>query len=186
MMEAEFAPIAIGVLGGVVVGGGLSLWRSARECDERCEFLQDMRGEMAEAFAGADRILSDDRTPTSVRVMFLYLLHAYSDDGVGERLARAILDRKEVEPQEPEDDALAVALRRLADVDPSLARTAHQALGALLMGLLIYYYGDQLKATKVQRRLASDPVSVWSRLGAIVGLNDHHHHGNGGSGVAHA
>lgn len=182
MMEAEIGAVTTALLGGLVVGGGLSLWRSAREQDEKCEFLRDVRGDLSAAFVGADELLGDARTPVPLRVVLLVMLHGFADEDIGLRLAKAMFLDEQDSDKRVEENPVSVAMRGLADVAPALERTAHRTLVALSMGLLVVHFGDGLKATRVQRDLANDPASVWSKIGETV---DSVGHGNGNH-IAHA
>lgn len=183
MIGAEVVAIVASGLLGALAGGSFSLWRAIKEQEDKCAFLADMRTEICSGFKSADAVLSDPRAPSAVKALLFYLLEAYADDEVGKKLASTVFRDDEPTGEVLDSNPFAAGMRTLADIDPALARAAHRALGALSMGLFVVHFGDGITAKRVQRELASDPVSIWSRLGALVTGS---HSGSRGGTTIHA
>lgn len=177
-MESDLAPLAFLAIG-AVVGAGISLLSKAKQLEDKAEFLQDAKRDMRKAFDDADLLMCDERVPERVKLFLRTLLAMHASEDLGRRFASAVF----MEPRRSDetDDSISVAMRQLAEVDPALERLAHRTFVILILGLFVVHYGDGIQATRVQHDLATDPNSVWSRLGSAVGLGGPSH----GGGVAH-
>lgn len=188
MMTVD-SSISVGVAG-VALGVAASLWQRKAVLESNCAFFSFAKKDLAEAMDGADRVLSDARTPEIIRVMIKNLLVSYYSEDIGRTLAKGFVGHisgdREISPEEvkPEDNPISVAMRELADIDPGLERDAHRAMMTMILGLSVVHFGDHLEASKVQNEGARDPNNLWSKVGRSFGIGNNHH--DIGGGVAHA
>lgn len=153
-----------------IIAGGVSgvlcgiLWVARARQDNRARHIDRARVDLANALDSAQKVLQDARTPSDLRQTIFMLLETIAEPSFGDVFSKAFAET--VPSSDAPDGPLVMAMRNTAEIDAGLERDAHRAIVGILLGLM-YIHGRQMFAA--QHEAATDPDSVWARVGHVLG-----------------
>lgn len=153
---------AIGAAFGAVM---TSAWFATKREQHRSQFLREFEADFREAMISCDSLLSNMDLPKDIRIALIRLLAAHANPDLGARLADGFL-KAVSQPREDRNrqNPLVEAMASLFASNRKLARTAHEAISTLAMGLLVVHKGDTMQVEKVQTQASRDPERLLDKV----------------------